>query len=46
MNGRETKIASYIEAYNNFDVTKMMADFSDKIIFENILNGEGTHTLQ
>ena len=46
MKGRETKIPSYIEAYNNFDVTKMMADFSDKIILENILNGEGTLTLQ
>ncbi|WP_125717963.1 nuclear transport factor 2 family protein [Flavobacterium ustbae] len=33
-------IQNYIEAYNQFDVNKMIADFNESIIFENVQNGE------
>lgn len=33
-------IENYIEAYNRFDVTQMLADMDDNIRFENISNGE------
>jgi steroid delta-isomerase-like uncharacterized protein len=39
-NNRENVIQKYIEAYNAFDVSKMIADFSDDIVFENIQGGE------
>ena len=37
---REKIIKNYIESYNQFDIDKMFADFDDKIVFENIQNGE------
>lgn len=41
MNGkREEIIRNYIEGYNEFDVDKMVRDFSRDIIFKNIQNGE------
>jgi ketosteroid isomerase-like protein len=40
MKARETLIASYLEGYNSFDIPKMVQNFSDKIVFENIQNGE------
>lgn len=40
MINREHIIKNYIEAYNQFDVNKMVADFDDNIVFENIQNGE------
>lgn len=39
MTNRETIIKKYIESYNSFDITNMVADFDDNIIFENIQNG-------
>ncbi len=37
---REKIIKNYIDGYNRFDIDKMVADFDDKIVFENIQNGE------
>lgn len=37
---REQIIKNYIEGYNQFDIDKMIVDFNDKIIFENVTNGE------
>lgn len=45
MDKREKIISAYVEAYNNFDVFKMIANFSDKIIFINIQNTETSMTL-
>lgn len=45
MKNRETIVENYVEGYNSFDVIKMMADFSENIVFENIQNGEITMTL-
>lgn len=45
MNRREIIISSYIEAYNNFDVSKMIVDFSDEVVFENRQKGEVNMTL-
>lgn len=42
---REKIIANYVEGYNQFNVEKMTADFSDKIVFENVSNGEVNMTL-
>ena len=42
---RETIIKNYINGYNQFNVDKMIADFADNIIFENIQNGETTMAL-
>ncbi|RUT69842.1 nuclear transport factor 2 family protein [Flavobacterium cupreum] len=42
---REKIIENYIAGYNQFDIDKMMADFDDKIVFENIQNGEVNMTL-
>lgn len=33
-------IESYIDAYNSFDIDRMLSDMHDNIIFENISNGE------
>ncbi|TCN53803.1 nuclear transport factor 2 family protein [Flavobacterium circumlabens] len=42
---REKIIENYIAGYNQFDIDKMMADFDDKIVFENIQNAEVNMTL-
>lgn len=42
---REKIIENYIAGYNQFDIDKMVADFDDKILFENIQNGEVNMTL-
>lgn len=39
MNQREQIIRNYINAYNNFDIDGMVANFDDAIKFENISNG-------
>jgi hypothetical protein len=39
MTNREMIIKKYIDSYNSFDITNMVADFDDNIIFENIQNG-------
>lgn len=33
-------IANYIDAYNNFDIDRMLSDMHEEIRFENISNGE------
>lgn len=40
MIGKEKIIQNYIEGYNQFDIDKMIADFDESIVFENIQNGE------
>jgi hypothetical protein len=45
MNEREKIIANYVESYNQFDIDKMVKDFDEHIIFENIENGETRMTL-
>jgi hypothetical protein len=40
MTNRETIIKNYINGYNQFNIDKMVADFADKINFENIQNDE------
>ncbi|ULQ56011.1 nuclear transport factor 2 family protein [Flavihumibacter rivuli] len=42
MPSRETIIKNYISAYNQSDVTGMLTDLADDIVFENIQNGETT----
>nr|WP_199000248.1 nuclear transport factor 2 family protein [Flavobacterium sp. ASV13] len=42
---REKIIQNYIDGYNEFDANKMMADFGDEIVFENIQNSEVNMTL-
>lgn len=37
---REKIIKNYIEGYNQFDIEKMVIDFDNNVIFENIQNGE------
>lgn len=46
LNNRTEKIFKYVEAYNQMDVENMIADFSDDIIFQNVMNGEKTMELQ
>jgi len=45
MNNKEKIIQNYIEGYNQFDIDKMIADFDESVIFENIQNGEINLTL-
>lgn len=45
MTGREKAILNYIDGYNQFDIEKMVADFDENIIFENIQNGLLTMSL-
>ena len=42
---KEKIIRSYIDGYNQFDIDKMVADFDDNIVFENIQNGETSMSL-
>ncbi|MGJ1508201.1 nuclear transport factor 2 family protein [Sphingobacterium siyangense] len=46
LNGRTEKIFKYVEAYNQMDAENMIAEFSDDIIFKNVMNGEKTMELQ
>lgn len=43
---REEIIANYLDGYNEFDAKKMMRDFSEDIVFQNIQNGEVNMTLE
>lgn len=45
MINKEKIIQNYIEGYNQFDINKMIADFDESVIFENIQNGEVNLTL-
>ena len=40
MTNREKIIQNYIDGYNQFDIDKMLTDFDDTVIFENIQNGD------
>lgn len=42
---RERIIKNYVEGYNQFDIDKMIVDFKDDVVFENIQNGEVNMTL-
>ncbi len=46
LNKRTEKIFKYVEAYNQMDAKNMIADFSDDIIFKNVMNGEKTMVLR
>lgn len=39
MINRERIIQNYIDGYNQFDVNKMVQDFTDDVVFENIQGG-------
>ena len=43
---RERIILNYIEGYNSFDSQKMVKDFSENFVFENIQDGKVTMTLK
>lgn len=45
MTNKEKIIHNYIEGYNQFDIDKMIADFDESIVFENIQDGEIDMTL-
>ena len=40
MKDREGIIRNYIEGYNQFNVDKMLVDFDEDVVFENIQTGE------
>lgn len=42
---REKVVRNYIDGYNNFDIDKMLADFDERVVFENIQNGVVTLSL-
>ncbi|CAM3688879.1 nuclear transport factor 2 family protein [Sphingobacterium sp. arapr2] len=46
LNDWTNKVFTYVEAYNSMDVKNMVADFSDDIIFQNVMNGEKTMELR
>lgn len=46
MINREKIIKNYIEGYNQFEIDKMVADFDDNIVFENIQNDETNMSLK
>jgi hypothetical protein len=45
MTTREKAIQNYIDGYNQFDIGKMVSDFDEAIIFENIQGGETNMSL-
>lgn len=45
MKDREEIIKNYVDGYNSFDVSKMIKDFANEIVFENIQNAKVTMTL-
>lgn len=46
MTNREKIIKNYIEGYNQFEIDKMVVDFDDNIVFENIQNDETNMSLK
>ena len=40
MNDREKIVKNYIDGYNQFNCDKMLIDFDDNVVFENIQQGE------
>jgi hypothetical protein len=45
MEERESIIRNYLEGYNQFDVDKMIANFADDIVFENVSDDQITISL-
>jgi len=45
MTERESIIKNYVDGYNTFNVDKMVVDFDENVIFENIQNGETNMSL-
>ncbi len=45
MQRRELAIQNYVEGYNTFDVPRMIRDFSEDVVFENLQGGQVTMTL-
>ncbi|WP_194774522.1 nuclear transport factor 2 family protein [Pararhodonellum marinum] len=46
MKDRENIIENYIAGYNNFDVSKMVTDFANDMVFQNIQSGTVTMTIE
>ncbi len=46
LSDRTKKIFKYLVAYNEMNVESMIADFTDDIIFQNVMNGEKTMELR
>lgn len=46
MTNREKIIKNYIDGYNQFEIDKMVFDFDDNIVFENIQNNETIMSLK
>jgi hypothetical protein len=46
MTNRKKVIENYIKAYNEFDIDKMVEDFDENIVFENIQGGETNMSLK
>jgi len=40
MNEREKIVKNYIDGYNQFNCDKMLMDFDENVVFENIQEGE------
>ena len=45
MNDREKIVKNYIDGYNQFDCDKMLMDFDENVVFENIQEGEVSMSL-
>ena len=45
MINREQMIRNYVEGYNEYDTDKMVGDFDNNIVFENISHGQLNMTL-
>ena len=45
MKNREKIVKNYIDGYNQFDCDKMLIDFDENVVFENIQKGEITMSL-
>ena len=45
MSLKEEIVKNYVEAYNNFDVDTMTANFDENVVFENVQNNETSMTL-
>jgi hypothetical protein len=46
MNNREIIIHNYIDGYNEFSIEKMIVDFDNNIMFENVESGKVTLLLE
>lgn len=46
MKTREAIISNYIAGYNSFDTSRMLADVSNDVVFENISQGTSTMRLE